>query len=53
VKRWNSLQITPYRRLVEKAFADAIPLSAQFELTFRCNHPLYVLLQLASRVAAR
>jgi mycofactocin biosynthetic radical S-adenosylmethionine protein MftC len=31
-------QITPYRRLVEKAFADAIPLSAQFELTFRCNH---------------
>lgn len=31
-------EITPYRRLVEKAFADAIPLSAQFELTFRCNH---------------
>jgi MoaA/NifB/PqqE/SkfB family radical SAM enzyme len=31
-------QISPYRRLVEKAFADAIPLSAQFELTFRCNH---------------
>jgi len=31
-------QITPYRKLVEKAFADAIPLSAQFELTFRCNH---------------
>jgi MoaA/NifB/PqqE/SkfB family radical SAM enzyme len=31
-------KITPYRRLVEKAFADAIPLSAQFELTFRCNH---------------
>jgi MoaA/NifB/PqqE/SkfB family radical SAM enzyme len=30
--------ITPYRRLLEKAFADAIPLSAQFELTFRCNH---------------
>ena len=28
----------PYRRLVEKAFADAIPLTAQFELTFRCNH---------------
>jgi MoaA/NifB/PqqE/SkfB family radical SAM enzyme len=31
-------QISPYRKLVEKAFADAIPLSAQFELTFRCNH---------------
>jgi MoaA/NifB/PqqE/SkfB family radical SAM enzyme len=28
----------PYRKLVEKAFSDAIPLSAQFELTFRCNH---------------
>src|SRR5580765_6756444 len=31
-------QTTPYRRLIEKAFAEAIPLSAQFELTFRCNH---------------
>jgi MoaA/NifB/PqqE/SkfB family radical SAM enzyme len=31
-------QPTPYRRLVEKAFADAIPLSAQFEITYRCNH---------------
>ena len=31
-------EITPYRRLVNKAFAEAIPLSAQFELTFRCNH---------------
>ena len=30
--------ISPYQRLVEKAFSDAIPLSAQFELTFRCNH---------------
>ncbi len=29
---------TPYRRLVEKAFADAIPLSCQFEITYRCNH---------------
>ncbi len=28
----------PYTRLVEKAFAEAIPLSAQFEITFRCNH---------------
>jgi MoaA/NifB/PqqE/SkfB family radical SAM enzyme len=31
-------QTTPYQKLVEKAFAEAIPLSAQFELTFRCNH---------------
>jgi MoaA/NifB/PqqE/SkfB family radical SAM enzyme len=31
-------QVSPYTRLVEKAFADAIPLTAQFELTFRCNH---------------
>ena len=31
-------EITPYRRLVEKAFQDAIPLSAQFEITYRCNH---------------
>jgi AdoMet-dependent heme synthase len=31
-------QPSPYRKLVEKAFTDAIPLSAQFELTFRCNH---------------
>ncbi len=31
-------QPNPYRRLVEKAFAEAIPLSAQFEITYRCNH---------------
>lgn len=31
-------QPSPYTRLLEKAFADAIPLSAQFEITFRCNH---------------
>ncbi len=31
-------EVTPYRHLVEKAFADAIPLSAQFEITYRCNH---------------
>ena len=24
--------------MVEKAFSDAIPLNAQFELTYRCNH---------------
>lgn len=29
---------SPYTRLVEKAFTDAIPLNAQFEITFRCNH---------------
>lgn len=28
----------PYRALVEKAFAEAIPLSCQFEITYRCNH---------------
>jgi len=31
-------QPNPYRRLVEKAFADAVPLSCQFEITYRCNH---------------
>ena len=30
--------LNPYRKLVQKAFADAIPLSAQFEITYRCNH---------------
>jgi radical SAM protein with 4Fe4S-binding SPASM domain len=29
---------SPYTRLIEKAFAEAIPLSAQLELTYRCNH---------------
>ncbi len=28
----------PYTRLLEKAFAEAIPLNAQFEITYRCNH---------------
>ena len=31
-------EVTPYRRMVEKAFSQAIPLSAQFEITYRCNH---------------
>lgn len=31
-------QPNPYTRLVEKAFEDAIPLQAQFEITYRCNH---------------
>jgi len=34
----NLPSVSPYTRLVEKAFADSIPLSAQFELTYRCNH---------------
>lgn len=29
---------TPYQRVVEAAFREAVPLSAQFELTYRCNH---------------
>ncbi len=28
----------PYQKLVAKAFEKAIPLSAQFEITYRCNH---------------
>jgi MoaA/NifB/PqqE/SkfB family radical SAM enzyme len=28
----------PYERLVKKAFAQAIPLNCQFEITYRCNH---------------
>jgi radical SAM protein with 4Fe4S-binding SPASM domain len=32
------VKTNPYRRLVEKAFADAVPLSCQFEITYRCNH---------------
>ncbi len=31
-------QPSPYRRLVEKAFAQSIPLTCQFEITYRCNH---------------
>lgn len=31
-------QVSPYRRLVEKAFSDSIPLTCQFEITYRCNH---------------
>jgi MoaA/NifB/PqqE/SkfB family radical SAM enzyme len=33
-----AIGVSPYQHLVEKAFAEAIPLSAQFELTYRCNH---------------
>ena len=31
-------EVSPYSRMVGKAFAEAIPLSAQFEITYRCNH---------------
>ena len=31
-------QPDPYRRLLRSAFAQAMPLSAQFEITYRCNH---------------
>ena len=34
----TSGQPTPYQRVVEKAFSEAIPLNAQFEITYRCNH---------------
>jgi len=29
---------TPYQKLMAKAFAEAIPLNCQFEITYRCNH---------------
>ena len=29
---------TPYERVLTRAFAEAIPLNAQFEITYRCNH---------------
>ncbi len=31
-------QFTPYERIRRKAFADAIPLNCQIEITYRCNH---------------
>jgi radical SAM protein with 4Fe4S-binding SPASM domain len=31
-------RVSPYQHIMDSAFAHAIPLSAQFELTFRCNH---------------
>jgi MoaA/NifB/PqqE/SkfB family radical SAM enzyme len=30
--------VNPYDRLVRKAFAEAIPLNCQIEITYRCNH---------------
>jgi len=29
---------SPYKAMLETAFAESIPLSAQFEITYRCNH---------------
>ena len=29
---------SPYTKLVEKAFAQAVPLNCQIEITYRCNH---------------
>jgi MoaA/NifB/PqqE/SkfB family radical SAM enzyme len=31
-------QPTPYEKVVGKAFTEAIPLNAQIEITYRCNH---------------
>jgi radical SAM protein with 4Fe4S-binding SPASM domain len=31
-------KLNPYEEMVEKAFAEAIPLSCLFEITYRCNH---------------
>jgi radical SAM protein with 4Fe4S-binding SPASM domain len=31
-------QPNPYRKLIQKAFAEAIPLNCQIEITYRCNH---------------
>ena len=31
-------QPSPYRRILQKAFADAVPLNCQIEITYRCNH---------------
>lgn len=30
--------ISPYRKLLDRAFVQAIPLACQFEITYRCNH---------------
>ena len=29
---------SPYSKLVNRAFAEAIPLNCQIEITYRCNH---------------
>lgn len=30
--------LNPYQRVLRKAFADAVPLNCQIEITYRCNH---------------
>ena len=30
--------LTPYEKLTRAAFAKAIPMNCQIEITFRCNH---------------
>ncbi len=34
----EAAQPNPYQRLVGKSFSEAIPLTCQFEITYRCNH---------------
>jgi MoaA/NifB/PqqE/SkfB family radical SAM enzyme len=34
----GSGHVSPYDRLMRKAFAEAIPLNCQIEITYRCNH---------------
>jgi len=34
----SSAHPTPYEKVVGKAFSEAIPLNAQIEITYRCNH---------------
>jgi MoaA/NifB/PqqE/SkfB family radical SAM enzyme len=31
-------QTNPYRRILQKAFAEARPMNCQIEITYRCNH---------------
>ncbi len=37
-KEQAAAQPNPYQRLITKAFAEAIPLNCQIEITYRCNH---------------
>jgi radical SAM protein with 4Fe4S-binding SPASM domain len=34
----NGDKRNPYQKIVDTAFAQSVPLNAQFELTYRCNH---------------
>ena len=34
----SSPKKSPYTEMIETAFTEAEPLSAQFEITYRCNH---------------